>query len=102
MSNFFGMGFPTYKNQPFLWENSFSQKIEEITLGQGVPNLAAESGVSGRTRLLLGTLAHALVVLHSWLWDRIHASTLEVRARACVRGGGAFAQYSPTRVRSHY
>ena len=32
---------------------------------QGVGNLVAESGVSGRTRLLPDTLAHALVVLHN-------------------------------------
>jgi hypothetical protein len=38
-----------------------------INLRQGVPNLGAESGVSGRTRLLPGTLAHALVVLHNAL-----------------------------------
>ena len=35
-------------------------------LRQGVPNLGAESGVSGRTRLLPGTLARALV-LHTTL-----------------------------------
>ena len=36
-------------------------------LRQAVPNLGAESGVSGRTRLLPGTLAHVLVVLHNTL-----------------------------------
>jgi hypothetical protein len=36
-------------------------------LRQGVPNLGAESGVSVRTRLLPGTLAHALVVIHNAL-----------------------------------
>ena len=40
---------------------------EETNLRQGVCNLGAESGVSGRTRLLPGTLAHALVVLHNAL-----------------------------------
>ena len=36
-------------------------------LRHGAPNLGAESGVSGRTRLLPGTLVHALVVLHNIL-----------------------------------
>jgi hypothetical protein len=36
-----------------------------LLLRQGVCNLEAESGVSGRTRLLLGTLTHAVVVLHT-------------------------------------
>ena len=36
-------------------------------LRQGAPNLGAKSGVSGRTRLLPGTLAHVLVVLHNTL-----------------------------------
>ena len=38
-----------------------------LPLRQDVPNLGAESGVSGRTRLLPGTLAHALVVFHNAL-----------------------------------
>ena len=32
-------------------------------LRQGVPNVGAESGVSGRARVLPGTLAHALVLV---------------------------------------
>jgi hypothetical protein len=36
-------------------------------LRQGVPNLGAVSGVSGRTQLLPSTPAHALVLLHNTL-----------------------------------
>ena len=41
--------------------------LRVFNLRQGVCNLGAESGVSGRTRLLPRTLAHALVVLHNAL-----------------------------------
>ena len=44
-----------------------SQCFLLLFLRQGVPNIGDKSGVSGRTRLLPGTLAHALVVLHNAL-----------------------------------
>jgi hypothetical protein len=36
-------------------------------LRQGVPKVGGKSGVSGHTRLLPGTLAHTLVLLHNAL-----------------------------------
>jgi hypothetical protein len=41
--------------------------MKKIVLRQGVPKIGGKSGVSGRIRLLPGTLAHALVVLHNAL-----------------------------------
>jgi hypothetical protein len=43
-------------------------------LRQSVHNLGAESGVSGRTRLLPGTLAHALEVVHN-AWPPGHETS---------------------------
>ena len=47
--------------QFFVWTK------RHTNLRQGVPNLGAVSGVSGRTRLLPSTPAHALAVLHNTL-----------------------------------
>ena len=56
---------------PILGPTKFYQIFQQSVLRQGVPLylrvIGGKSGVSGRTRLLPGTPAHALVVLHNAL-----------------------------------
>ena len=55
----------------------YPPEVVSYFLRRGVPNIEGKTGVSGGTRLLPGTLAHAVVVLHNAFSLAMKPSTMD-------------------------